>query len=140
MLKQISVFVENKAGRLCAIMETLNGADIDVRSLNIADTTDFGIVRIIVNNTDKALNALRENSFTSKVTEVVGFTIEDHAGALYDVIKAFDQNQLNIEYSYSMMGKKLGEADIIVRTDDNEKAAELLKSKGISIISIGDIV
>ncbi len=135
MLKQISIFVENKSGRLCAIMEVLNNAKIDIRALSIADTTDFGIVRLIVNDTDKALQALRENNFTANVTDVIGFTIEDHFGALYNIVKTFTDNQLNIEYSYSLMGKNQGEADIVARVDNSDKAISILKASGVKLIS-----
>lgn len=140
MLKQISVFVENKSGRLCAIMETLDRAGIDIRAMSIADTTDFGIVRLIVSDADKALTALKADSFTAKSAEVIGFTIQDHSGALYEVVKAFDEQGLNIEYSYSLMGKNQGEADIVVRATDNEKAAALLREKGIRLISAEDVL
>lgn len=140
MLKQISVFVENKIGRLSAIMGALNDVGIDVRSLTISDNVDFGIVRLIVNDTDKAMQALKDNNFTSNVTDVLGFTIADRVGTLYEVINVFDQNGININYSYSMMGKKLEEADIIVKTDECEKAIALLDAKGISTLSMEDII
>lgn len=140
MLEQISVFVENKSGRLCAIMETLNSAGVDIRALSIADTTDFGIVRLIVGDAAKALDALKQNNFTVNVASVIAFTIEDHYGALYNVIKTFTENELSIEYSYSLMGKKQGEADIVVRVDDSEKAAEILTANGIRLISASDVM
>jgi len=140
MLNQISVFVENKSGRLCAIMEVLNNTKINVRALSIADTTDFGIVRLIVDDSDKALTALKENNFTSTVTEVIGFNIEDHFGAMYEVVKIFSDNGINIEYSYSLMGKSQGEADIIVRVGQKDKAIELLQKHNIKIITERDIL
>lgn len=141
MLKQISVFVENKSGRLCAIMEVLNEAKINIRALSIADTTDFGIVRLIVNETEKTLEALKENNFTANITNVIGFTIEDQFGALYNVIKTFDDNKINIEYSYSLMGKNHGEADIVIRVEESERerAIEILRKENIKLITAEDI-
>ncbi|MCL2087090.1 MAG: hypothetical protein FWH05_05795 [Oscillospiraceae bacterium] len=139
MLKQISVFVENKSGRLCAITEALNKESIDLRSLSVADTTDFGIVRLIVNNTEKAVNALKDGGFTAKVTDVVGFGIDDKAGAFYEVVKSIEEKGINIEYAYSMMGKVSGKADIVVRTDNNPETVKLLQAKGINIITNCDI-
>lgn len=139
MLKQISVFVENKPGRLATIMEVLNDAQIDLRALSIADTSDFGIVRIIAGDTDKALKALKDFGSTATVTEVIGFTISDHAGALFEVVKAFRDNEINLEYSYSLMGKRLGEADIVIRVENNEKAAKVLTDKGIKLITDNNV-
>ncbi|MDR0197939.1 MAG: hypothetical protein LBI36_06970 [Oscillospiraceae bacterium] len=140
MLKQISIFVENKSGRLCAVMETLAEAKIDVRAMTIADTAEFGIVRLIVNDAEKAANALKENSFTVKVTEVIAFTIPDHFGALYDVIKLLGENGINIEYSYSLMGKNQKEADIVIKVADAKRAGEILAGAGVKLIEIEDVV
>ncbi|MCL2109936.1 MAG: hypothetical protein FWH20_11410, partial [Oscillospiraceae bacterium] len=81
MLQQISIFVENKTGRLCAIMEALATAKINIRALTIADTAEFGIVRIIVGDVEKAANALHERDFTIKITEVIAFALPDRFGA-----------------------------------------------------------
>jgi hypothetical protein len=139
MLDQISVFVENKEGRLCAIMELLNEAKINIRAMTIADTTDFGIVRLIVNDTKKALLTLKEGGFTTNITGVIAFSIEDKFGSLYNVIKTFGDNGLNIEYSYSLMGKEQGRADIAVRVDDREKAMDILQKNGIKLITAEDV-
>ncbi len=140
MLDQISVFVENKTGRLASIMEILNRNKIDIRALTIADTTDFGIVRIVVNGTEKALEALRSSGCTATVTKVIGFTIPDYSGALFEVINAFEEAGINIEYCYSLMGKKEGQADIVVRVENNDEAIKLLSSKNIKLISTEDIL
>lgn len=139
MLDQISIFVENKPGRLAAIMEVLNNAKIDIRAFTIADTTDFGIVRIIVNDTDKAIATLKDNGFTAKHTKVIGFTIPDHPGAMNEVISILQKNSINIEYSYSLMGKKANEADIAIRVQDNDKAQSVLSGAGIKLIDTADV-
>jgi hypothetical protein len=142
MLQQISVFVENKSGRLCAIVEALNEARINIRAMNIADTADYGIVRLIVNDTDNALKALSNKSFTAKVFDVIAFTIPDKFGALYEVIKLLGDNAINIEYSYSLIGKNQSEAGIVVYVKDAAKSAEageLLKKAGVNLIAPGDL-
>ncbi|MCL2018335.1 MAG: ACT domain-containing protein [Oscillospiraceae bacterium] len=142
MLQQISVFVENKAGRLCAIVEALNEVRINIRAMNIADTVDYGIVRLVVNDTEKAVATLKEKSFTAKVFDVIAFTIPDKFGALHEVIKVLCENNINIEYSYSLMGKNQSEAGIVIYIKDSEKTAEagrVLKEAGVNLITPEDV-
>lgn len=140
MLNQISVFAENKKGRLAAIMKLINDSGIDVRSLTIADTTDFGIVRMIVSDADHALKVFQENNCIASVAQVLAFTINDKAGAMYDVVKLLDDNNVNIEYCYSLMGKKENMADIVIKTNETEKAEKILRDNNIELISNEDIV
>ncbi len=139
MLEQISVFIENKAGRLASVMEILNDNKIDIRAITIADTTDFGIIRIVVKDAVTTLAILRENGCTATVTNVLGFTIPDYSGALYEVIAAFEDAGINVEYCYSLMCKREGQADIVVRVDDNNKAVEVLTAKNVKLLSSADI-
>lgn len=140
MLDQISIFVENKPGRLAAIMEVLNNEKIDIRAFTIADTTDFGIIRIIVSDTEKAMKALKESGFTAKHSQVIGFTIPDYCGAMNNVISALQNANINIEYSYSLMGKKENKADIAIRVQENDKAQAVLEENGITLIDTKDIL
>ena len=139
MLEQISVFIENKKGRLASVMEILNNNKIDIRALTIADTTDFGIIRIVVKDAKTTLSILKENDCTATVTKVIGFTISDASGSLYEVIGAFEEAGINVEYCYSLMCKRVGEADIVVRVDDKEKAVEVLEKMNIRLLSADDI-
>lgn len=139
MLEQISVFIENKKGRLASVMGILNNNKIDIRALTIADTTDFGIIRIVVKDAKTTLSILKENDCTATVTKVIGFTIPDASGSLYEVIEAFEEAGINVEYCYSLMCKREGQADIVVRVDDNEKAVEILEKKNIKLLSADDI-
>ncbi|EKC75681.1 amino acid-binding ACT domain-containing protein, partial [human gut metagenome] len=116
-IDQISVFVENKKGRLAGIMEVLNKAGIDIRAMTIADTADFGILRMIVDDTDKALEALKADGCTAAVTKVIAFTIPDVSGALYNVMGKINACGINVEYMYSVMGKVAGRADIVIRVE-----------------------
>ena len=101
-IDQISVFVENKTGRLAGIMEVLNKAGIDIRAMTIADTADFGILRMIVDDTDKAIEALKADGCTAAVTKVIAFTIPDVSGALYNVMGKIHDCGINVEYMYSV--------------------------------------
>lgn len=139
MLRQISVFIENKTGRLASVMEILNNNKIDIRAMTIADSTDFGIIRIVVKDAEGTLAILRENGCTATSTKVIGFTIPDYSGALYDVIGAFEEAGINVEYCYSLMCKREGQADIVVRVDNNDKAIEVLTAKNIKLLSPDDI-
>ncbi len=136
MLDQISIFLENKPGRLAAVMDVLSKANTDMRAFTIADTTDFGIVRIIVDDTEKALKALKENDFTATRSKVIGFTIPDRPGEMSKVIDILQEANASIEYSYSFMGSRADEADIAVRVQDNEAAEKALMDKGVKIISL----
>lgn len=134
MLDQISIFLENKPGRLASVMEVLSKAGTDMRAFTIADTTDFGIVRIIADDTQKALKALKDNDFTATSSKVIGFTIPDRPGELSKVIEILQEAKANIEYSYSFMGSRTDEADIAVRVQNNEEAEKALIAKGVKII------
>ena len=139
MLEQISVFIENKTGRLASVMGILKENNIDLRAITIADTTDFGIIRIVVKDAAGALSILKENGCTATKTKVLGFTVPDYSGALFDVIAAFEEAGINVEYCYSLMCKREGQADIVVRVDNNDKATEVLTSKGIKLLEANDI-
>ncbi len=139
MLNQISVFVENKTGRLASVMKILSDNNIDIRALTIADTTDFGIVRLVVKDSENALKILKENDCTATVTKVIAFSVPDKPGGMYSVIDAFENAGINIEYCYSLVTYKEGSASVIVRVADNEKAAELLNSMNIKLISSEDL-
>ena len=139
MLEQISVFIENKTGRLASVMEILKNNKVDIRALTIADTTDFGIIRIVVKDAKETLSVLKAQGCTATVTKVIGFTIPDYSGALYDVIDAFEEADINVEYCYSLMCKRQGQADIVVRVDNNEKAINVLTAKKITLLNAEDI-
>lgn len=134
MLKQVSVFAENKKGRLAALMEIISGSKIDIRGLTIADTTDFGIVRMIVDDAESAVAILKENGCIASVADVLAFTISDVSGALNSVISLLGKNDISIEYCYSLMGNKEKTADIIIKTDEPAKAEKVLSENGIALL------
>lgn len=138
-IRQISVFVENKPGRLSAITQILKDNDINIRALSIADTKDFGILRLIVNDPDKACQKLREAACTVTITEVVAISIDDVAGRLSEVMCVINDAGVNIEYLYAFLSKSENKASIILRVDDNEKARNVFAEVGISQLTEKDI-
>jgi len=134
MAKQISVFLENKAGRLSHVTRTLGTAGINIRALSIADTSDFGILRIIVNDPDKAYEVLKGAGFTVSETEVIAVQIPDSPGALATVLEQMAEENLNIEYLYAFLGTTENDALVIFKVEDIERARETFKKKGIKFI------
>ena len=135
MIKQISVFLENKSGRLAAVTKVLGLNDIDISALSIADTTDFGILRLIVNKPDMAEKALNENGFTVSITEVIAISIPDKPGGLATALEVLQNESISIEYTYAFVGKREGEALVILRTDNQQKAMEVLKKNNIKVLT-----
>ena len=138
-VKQISVFIENKKGKLAEATRFIADHNINLRALSIADTTDFGIVRFVVRNAEDALKLLKENGCTATKTKVIAFSVPDAPGGMYSAIDAFESAGINVEYCYSLVTNKEGRASVAVRVDDNEKATEVLTAKGIKLLEIDDI-
>jgi hypothetical protein len=134
LVKQISVFLENKSGRLAEVTKTLGANDIDISALSIADTTDFGILRLIVNKPEEAENVLKENGFTVSCTSVIAIAIEDKPGGLASVLEILDKEAIGIEYMYAFVGKTTSDALVILRVEDPEKAILTLANKNISVV------
>ena len=116
-VKQISVFLENKSGRLAEVTRTLGRNDINIRALSIADTTDFGILRLIVNKPEEANHALRQGGFMVSETEVIAVDVPDRPGGLADVLEILGQASVNIEYLYAFIGQTSQDALVIFRVD-----------------------
>jgi len=133
-IKQISVFLENNAGRLAEVTRVLADAGINLRAISIADTADFGILRLIVDKCDVALEALKNAGFTTRVSDVVTVEIEDTPGSLAVVMDLFRKNSINIEYLYASLEGKVGKAVVIFKLEDHEKGLRILKSSGITMI------
>ncbi|AEA47283.1 ACT domain-containing protein [Archaeoglobus veneficus] len=129
-IKQVSVFVENKPGRLAAVTEKLYEKGINIRAFTIAEAGDFGIIRMVVDKTDEAYKTLKDAGFTVTLTRVLGVEVEDEPGGLYKIAKALGNANINIEYVYAFTfgGDK---ALIILRVDDIDKATEILEKEGL---------
>ncbi|HOV27921.1 MAG TPA: ACT domain-containing protein [Pseudobacteroides sp.] len=139
LVKQISVFLENKSGRLAEVTKTLGKEGIDISALSIADTTDFGILRLIVNQPEKAEAVLKDNGFTVSSTSVIAIAVEDKPGGLAVALDILESNSIGIEYMYAFIGKSKDEALVILRVEDSDKAIEALKNNGIKVISSKDV-
>ncbi|MEM4565264.1 MAG: ACT domain-containing protein [Archaeoglobaceae archaeon] len=130
MIKQISVFVENKPGRLSAVTQVLFERGINLRAFTIADAGDFGVIRMVVDKTEEAYKALKEAGFTVTVNEVLAVEVEDKPGELFKISKALGDADVNIEYVYAFTSKK-HKALIIFRVSDSEKAKQILEKMGV---------
>src|SRR5512135_348784 len=133
-VEQISIFLENKSGRLAEVATVLAGAGINIRALSLADTTDFGILRLIVNDTEKAKGVLKDNGFTVGKTEVLAIEVPDRPGGLATILDIMKNNGINVEYMYAFVQKTGGNAVIIFRFDELEKAIATLQKGGITIL------
>ena len=129
---QISIFLENKSGRLAAATQSVLEAGANMRALNIADTSDFGILRIMVENPDKVYEHLKNSGFTVKKTEVLALLIQDEPGALNKILGIFDRNNINLEYIYTFIGKDDSKAVIIARVRNHLEAETALIKEGIT--------
>ena len=139
MIKQISVFVENKKGRLARITDVLGQAGIDLIALSIADTTNFGIMRCIVSDPEKTIELLRSNGFTASTTEVIVAVVPDKPGGLAGVLKTLDTAGLSVEYLYSFVRTHGENALILFRVEDVEAAVKALKASGIRLLDEKDV-
>ncbi len=133
-VEQISVFLENKAGRLSEVCRILGQADINIRALSLADTTDFGILRLIVNDTAKAKATLKEKGFTVGRTDVVAVEVPDRPGGLAQVLGILEEHEINVEYMYAFVQQSGANAVIIFRFDDLDMAAGKLQEAGVTVL------
>ena len=138
-IKQISIFVENKFGRIAKIVDLLSEMGINISALSIADTTDFGILRLIVNKPDEAVAALKESGVAAKCTDVIAVAIDDQPGGLSKVLDTLTKAEITIEYMYAFVGKKADKALMVVRTDDMPKSVEAFKNANIELVTSADV-
>ena len=130
-VKQISVFLENKPGALAAFTKILQNSDIDLRALSLAETEDFGIVRVIVDDAYRTVQILKEEGYVCSLTPVLAIMFEDKPGALVNVLNLLGDNGINLEYSFAFLAKKANSACMIFRVADNEAAIRVLTANGI---------
>ena len=129
-IKQISVFLENTTGRLSEVTKTLADAKVNLRAISIADTADFGILRLIADKNDTAIKALTAAGFTTRQTDVVAVEIEDVPGSLSKLMELFCVSNVNIEYLYASLEGKAGKAVVIFKLEDHEKGTKILIDNG----------
>ena len=138
-INQLSVFVENQKGGLLSTIRALSEAGINIRALSIADTKDFGILRIITSDNEKAKEVLADESIVN-VTKVIAAKMDDKAGALYKVLQILSDAQINIEYIYAFAASDDFGAYVVLRVSDAETAQEVLNSHGVPTLDEEDIV
>ena len=134
-IKQLSIFIENKVGRLQANIDTLSENGINIRALSLAETTEFGILRIITPDVEKAKKALRDADVISKITDVIAVYIDDKAGGLAKILTSITKAGVNVEYMYAFLGRTEGKALMVLKADDEEKAEKALLDSGMELAS-----
>jgi len=135
MIKQLSVFVENKKGRMAHIAELMGDAGVDIRALSIADTSDFGILRVIVDRPDLAVKTLREAGMAVTLTDVIAVGMEDKPGSFAKIIRTVADAGIEVEYMYAFIGRTAEKAFMIMRANEPEKAVEILTAAGAEILT-----
>ena len=139
VVKQISIFVENKEGRIKKAIDTLAKHDINIRALSIADTAKYGILRLIVSDNAKAIEALEEDGFIVKENEVIILAVPDKPNGLNSTLAVFDEKGINLEYLYAFVSSKTDEAIVVMRLEDMEKAIDALNENNVKILDAEDI-
>ena len=130
IIKQLSVFLENKQGRMCAVADLLAQNNIDIRALSLADTSEFGILRLIVDKPEEGKKILSEAGIVVRVTDVLSLTMEDAPGGMLGVLRLLSENGIGVEYMYAFAGKTDGEAFMIIQTEDPAAAESILLRGG----------
>ena len=139
LINQLSVFVENKPGRLAAVIEALGKNNINMSALSLADASEYGILRIIVENPEAAADVLKEIGVIVKVTKVLAISMDDTPGGLSKVLDVFLKNEVNVDYMYAFVGKTADKAVMVVKVSDAKKAEDALEKAGIATLSTDDV-
>lgn len=139
-IKQISLFLENTSGRLVEALNLLSEADINIRALSLSDTSDFGILRLIVTDVDKAYQVLTEKHYTVLKSDVIAVEVEDRPGALVGILTILKAAEINVEYTYAFVERSAERAILIFRLDDMEKGIQALKAQGMTLLSSEEVL
>lgn len=138
-VKQISIFLENKSGRLAQVTKELGEHGINIRALSIADTADFGILRLIVSDPDQAWQILKKAELTVSETEIIAVQVPDQPGGLGGILKILDDSKVNIEYMYAFVGKSGADAVVVFRVEQIDQAIDLLQKSGVTLLSGNEV-
>jgi len=138
-IKQISLFVENKPGRMAKVSKTLSDAGVNIRAMTIAEAGDFGVIRMVVDNPEKGYRVLHDNGFTVSTTDVLAVEMKDTPGGLYEIVDTLGSNKINVDYAYAFVTAKAQRAMLILRVDDIVKARQALTAKGVKIATKEEI-
>lgn len=139
-VKQLSVFIENRSGRLGAACDALAAENVNILALSLADTADFGILRLIVSEAEAGRRALKDAGFTVVVNDVLAVEVEDRPGGLAALLGALRQRQVNVEYMYAFSSVKTGRAALVFRFEDNEAAIAALNDGGFNVMNGVDVL
>ena len=139
IVKQLSIFVENKHGRLAEITRLLAENQLDIRALSIADTTDYGILRLIVNKPERAMEALKKEGMTVSLTNVIAIAVPDCPGGLNKAVEVLSDKDISVEYMYAFLNPKRETAFVILRVEDNDKAIQALLEGGVALMRSEEI-
>lgn len=138
-IKQLSIFIENREGRLEEVLHALKEKEVNIVSLSLADTSEYGLLRLLVTNPEAGKEALREKGFSAMLTDVLALKISHKAGSLQELLQIICEAQVNIEYMYALtIGKE--DASIVIKTSDLDKAAELLQERGVEVVTSQEIL
>lgn len=139
IIKQLSVFVENKPGRLAEVTGVIGDAGVDIRALSIADTSDFGILRLIVDKPDAALQALKTAGITVSLTDVIAVGIDDTPGSFAKVVKMMSDQGIGIEYMYAFISRTESKAFVIMRVENPDQAVGIMRANNLRLLSGDEI-
>ena len=134
LVNQIAVFLENRTGRICEFSRVLKEANVNIQSMSIADTAEYGILRAITDDNEKAIEVLKANGFNTASTDLIGFSVEDKPGEMHKVLRILDEHKINIAYLYSFARAGEEHAVILLKVDDNNSAMKILAENGINLI------
>lgn len=138
-IRQLSIFIENKKGRLTKIAKIISSAGIDIRAISVADTSGFGILRIIVDDPDRAKNVLQKSNIIVSVTDVIAVEIKDKPGEFYRVMSILSDNDIGVEYMYAFISREKNKAFIILKIENEDKAVEVLKDNDVCLLNKNQI-
>lgn len=139
LIEQISIFIENKSGRLANVIRVLGDSDINIRALSIADTADFGVLRLIVNDPAKAYKVLDSHAFTVSRTNVIAVAVDDKPGGLADTLEILQENDIGVEYMYAFVSRSAEKAMVIIRVAEPGAALSILMKSGIYVLTEEDV-
>jgi len=138
-IKQISLFVENKPGRMAKVSKTLSDAGVNIRALTVAEAGDFGVIRMVVDDPEKGYKVLHDGGFTVSETEVLAVEMKDIPGGLYEIVNTLGESEVNVDYAYAFVTTKAERALLIIRVDNLEKARKVLTDAGIKLATREEI-
>lgn len=138
-LQQISLFVENKPGRMAKVSKTLFDAGVNIRAMTVAEAGDFGVIRMVVDSPEKGYDVLRKAGFTVSMTDVLAVEMKDSPGGLYEIVNTLGSNNINVDYAYAFVTTKAQRAMLILRVDDIATARRVLAAKGVRMATAEEI-